>query len=517
MGVLWEACMRVFSRIALTLLAVLVLAAPTALAQLDAGCPMRLVASNPALSTGPFFQSPHGAFRSGNQFFVLRGSVLTTFNVTDLGDLQDARDDQIGTLGARESRGGVVFGNGLLFVSSEAGLEIFDLSNVRPGGSAPVLLSRTPGLHYRRLAVSGTTLAGLFPATDLPCFAGGPTPNCFTTVDLFNVSNASNPIRVGTITSQGNLLGGFNDIAFNFGFLVVTANNGTNVFNVANPASPSFLSSTATPGTFLVSNGTNLLGVGNDTSILTFTVGAPGSGGGFLTPMFFHTLATLRPEHANPIMFHPQATFDEQGGRLITMVDELDPQTLQPARTFAFDVFDFAAQMFEGKDPRQFEQVSFTQSDEVKFNPLAVGPMVFVVGEISGVQQWGACGQMAGRIELESTAALPCPTTTGGPTTAEIHGWVTGATKIANVELFLDSGSLGPANLTGAPRTDIASTTPVQPWRIGVTLDATLRGDHVLRAVGTDINGNRRQFASQRLFFASTWQQNCAARRRAIR
>jgi hypothetical protein len=221
-------------------------------------------------------------------------------------------------------------------------------------------------------------------------------------------------------------------------------------------------------------------------------------------------------EHSNPIMFHPQATFDEAGTRLITMVDELDPQTLQPARTFAFNVFDYGVAMFEGRDPRQYEQVSYTQVDEVKFNPLAVGAFVYVVGEVSGIQEYGACGQMIGRIEFDSTAALPCPTTTGGPTVAELHGWVTGATKIANVELFLDGTSLGTAALTGPPRIDIPSTTPVQSWRATVSLAANLAGDHVLRAVGTDINGNRRQFASQRIFFGPNFQNNCV-RRRAVR
>ena len=69
------------------------------------------------------------------------------------------------------------------------------------------------------------------------------------------------------------------------------------------------------------------------------------------------------------------------------MVDEMDPQTLQPARTFAFDVFDYDVPMFEGKDPREYEQVSYTQGDEVKFNPLAVGPFVYVIGEVSGLAE----------------------------------------------------------------------------------------------------------------------------------
>src|SRR5438067_1718686 len=159
--------MRVFPRLALVVLLLCVFAAPAALADhLQADCPLTLVATNAPAST--FTLSPSGAFRSGKQLFVLRG---TTFTTTDLGDMQIAREDFIGSLGARETNGGVAFSNGILFVSSEAGLEIFDLRNVRAGGNAPILLSRTSGLHYRRLAVSGNTLAGLYPGTDLNCFA----------------------------------------------------------------------------------------------------------------------------------------------------------------------------------------------------------------------------------------------------------------------------------------------------------------------------------------------------------
>ena len=164
-----------------------------------------------------------------------------------------------------------------------------------------------------------------------------------------------------------------------------------------------------------------------------------------------------------------QATFDEANGRLITMVDEVNPQTLQPARTFAFDVFDYIVPMFEGKDPREYEQVSYVQGDEIKYNPLAIGPYVYVVGEISGVQEYGACGSMTGAIEWSGLAGLAC----GG---ADIHGWVTGATRVANVELFIDGSTQGVVNFFGPDRIDIPSTTPVQAWRVGVNLDNTTRG-----------------------------------------
>src|SRR5207247_1410678 len=77
--------MRVFSRVALTLLAAVLLVTPCVQAShLEADCPLRLVATDTPATA--FFQSPHGAFRFGNLVFVLRGQVLTTFGVTDLGD-----------------------------------------------------------------------------------------------------------------------------------------------------------------------------------------------------------------------------------------------------------------------------------------------------------------------------------------------------------------------------------------------------------------------------------------------
>ncbi|HSP32768.1 MAG TPA: hypothetical protein VLU46_00455, partial [Thermoanaerobaculia bacterium] len=198
---------------------------------------------------------------------------------------------------------------------------------------------------------------------------------------------------------------------------------------------------------------------------------------------------------------------DDTNGRLITMIDELDPERLQPARTIAFDVFDYTVPMIEGRDPRTYETVSYINGDEVKWNPVAVGPFVYVVGETTGLQTYGACGQMAGRIELENVAGLPC----GG---AEIHGWVTGTQKITGVELFLDNTSLGLATISGPPRIDVPSKTPVLTWRIGVLLDPTAAGVHTLRAVGTDANNNRRQFAGTNVLFPGPGS-NCANRRRS--
>jgi hypothetical protein len=463
-------------------------------------CPLTLVGNNPAGTD--FSLSPHGVFRSGNLVYVLRGQTLTTYTVTDLGDLQVAREDFIGSLAARDTEAGVAFHNGFLYVSSEAGLEIFDLRNVRAGGNAPVLISRTAGIHYRRIAVNGTTLAGLWPATDLPCY-----PNfssfCFNQIDLYNISSMTNVFRASSISSLGTrAFLGFNDIAFNQGFLFAAAEGGTTGFNVSNPASPSTLGTLGQRGTFLVSNGTNLLGVGNDGAIVVYTISL---GGGMAQAALFN-LATETIDRANPIMFHPQGWFDDSQGRLITMIDERNPLTMKPARTIAFDVFDLTVPMWEGSFNRGYETVTYVTPDEVKWNPVAIGSNVYTVGEVSGLQTWGSCGVAAGRIEWDGTQALNC----GG---AEIHGWVTGDRKIANVEIFLDNGSLGPATLTGKTRTDISSRTPVQTWRISVNLDQTTRGEHTIRAVATDALGVRRQFAAQRVFFGGPGA-NCTNRRR---
>src|SRR5947209_12161983 len=140
--------MRVFSRIVLVVFAAAALLVPAAFAShLEADCPLQLVASNPPASA--FYQSPHGVFRFGAQVFALRGQTLTTYTVTDLGDLTIAREDFVGALGARESNGGVAFNAGFMYVSSEAGLEVLDLRSVRPGGTPPQLVSRIAGLHYR--------------------------------------------------------------------------------------------------------------------------------------------------------------------------------------------------------------------------------------------------------------------------------------------------------------------------------------------------------------------------------
>ena len=139
--------MRVWSRIALSFSAVVLFSVTTVFGQFQASCPLTLVSTNPPAS--PFYESPHGVFRSGSQVFALRGQTLTTYSVTDLGDMKVDREDLIGSLAGRDVNGGVAFSNGFLYVSSEAGLEIYDLRSVRAGGTAPVLVSRTASLRYR--------------------------------------------------------------------------------------------------------------------------------------------------------------------------------------------------------------------------------------------------------------------------------------------------------------------------------------------------------------------------------
>ncbi|HUO85196.1 MAG TPA: hypothetical protein VM534_08795, partial [Thermoanaerobaculia bacterium] len=244
----------------------------------------------------------------------------------------------------------------------------------------------------------------------------------------------------------------------------------------------------------------SLLAIGQEKLIGVFLVG-PGAtlsfDRTFTPPTIFN--------RSNELIFHPEAWIET--GRLLTLIDEKDPMTGESARTIAFDVFDFDIPAFPGFDDRVYEAVSMTFPDEVKHDPLMVGPFVYVIGEMSGSQVWGACGQISGAIEFDHVQALPC----GG---AEIHGWVTGQNRITQVEVFLDQSSLGFATL-GRERTDISSRTPVRSWRVNVNLDNTSEGSRVLRVIGTDVNGNRRQFASRTLLFPGPGE-NCTNRRRSV-
>ncbi len=495
--------MRVWSRIALVV--VVLLAATSVFADhFIAECPLSLLDSTPAVTD--YELSPRGVFRSGSLVYVLRGNVLTTYNTNDVGNLQVAREDYVASMAARETEGGTAFSNGYLFLSSEAGLEIFDLRNTRAGGTAPTLVSRTPGLHYRRLAVNANRLAGLFPSTDLPCYPDG-TAYCFNRIDLYDITTLTAPSFRSTILSTAlSIYRGWNDIAFNFGYLIAVSEESLNAFDLTNLALPVRISTTPFPGQWLVSNGGDYIAVGRDATIDSFTV-RPG-----LSPFFLRNKLLALPyyltiERSNGIRFNRNAYWDDTTARLITMIDEIDPQTLKAARTIAFDVFDYTVQQFEGDVERIYEDLTLLSDDERKHNPTAVGPFVYVVGEESGLQSYGACGNLTGRIELQSPFHLTC-------NGAEIHGWVTGTQKIVNVELFLNNTPLGAATL-GNHREDVSSTTPVRTFRINVNLDSTARGEYQLRAIGTDILGNRRQFAMKRLYFPGPGQNCIVPRRRA--
>lgn len=500
--------MRVWSRLALVVVVVF-LSSTVSADHFQGECPLSLVDSTPAVTS--FDLSPHGVFRSGILVYVLRGNILATYATNDTGNLSIVREDFLGNLRARETDGGVAFNDGFLYISSEAGLEIYDLTNTRAGGTAPVRRSVTPGLHYRRIAVSGNRLAGLYPATDIPCYPlGSSTPLCVNQIELLDISNPAGPGIIGVIQSRSRIeYRGLNDIAFNQGYLMVLSEEGLSGVDISNPSTPLRIFTAAFPGKWLVSNGTDFVGVGRDHDINLFTV-RPG-----LAPFFQrNSLLTLPQyltiERSNPIRFSRNAFWDESNARLITMVEEIDLMTLDAARTIAFDVFDLTLPLFEGSVERIYEDVTLLDDEEVKHNPLVVGPFVYVIGEATGLQSYGACGEVTGRIELQGPHHLSC----GG---AEIHGWVTGRQKIVSVEVFLNNTPLGPATLGGPLRGEVSSATPVTPWRIKVNLDATVRGEYQLRVIGTDILGRRRQFANKRIFFEGPGSNCTNPRRRAVR
>lgn len=465
-----------------------------------ADCPLSLVGqTNPS---SQFYQSPHGVFRNGSSIYVLRGQTITTLAINDSGEVQVVREDLLPALHARETEGAAVYSAGYLFTSGEGGLEIWDLRNTRggAGASAPVLVSRTPGLHYRRLAVMGNILAGLYPASDLPC-SPGYAQGCANSIDIFSIADLNAPALVSRINSLNTFFVAFEDIAFANGFLYATGPGGTFGFDVTNATAPSTVLIDGTAGKFLVTNGRNLLGIGQDTLVGVFTIGPASQ----LNYFSVYTLPAI-PDREMNYRFSREAYIDDS--RLITLIDEVDPYTRKSARTIAFDVFDFSVPTLEGRSDRIYENLTMTYPDEVKYDPIAVGPYVYVVGSMSGTQAWGACGQLAGKIELDYIQALPC----GG---AELRGWVTGQQRITGVELFLGNTSLGFAQL-GRERTDISSSTPATAWRISVNLDQTARGEQTLRAVATDVAGNRRQFASQTVFFNGPGR-NCVNRVRGAR
>lgn len=495
--------MRFSIRTVLVVLALAIFTVPVAFADHQIGdCPVSLVSSS--ATSGSFIASPHGLFKNGSVVYALRGQRLLTMSITDSGEMQIARDDLLSALGARETAGAAAYREGFLFVTGESGLEIFDLRSTRPGstGAAPTLISRTSLPHYRRLAIKGNLMAALFPASDMICFPEGDEDCRTNSIDIYDISNLNAPVLVSKIDALDTFFVAWDDIAWTNGYLYATGAGGTFGFDLTNAGAPTTVRTLPVVGRFLVTNGTNLLGIGQEALIGVFMVG-PGS---LLSQFNVFTLPAII-DHANPIMFHPQAYIDDN--RLVTIIDEKDPATRNPARSIAFDIFDFSVPFIEGTSPRIYENLSFTTPDEVKHNPILVDDSIYVVGEQSGLQVWGACGTMTGRFEFDAVQSLTC----GG---AEIHGWVTGPQRVTRVEVFLDSTSLGLATLNTEPRPDVPYVTPVLGWRIPVNFDQHARGNATLRLVGTDILGNMRQLASKTLFFNGPGQ-NCTTRRRAAK
>jgi hypothetical protein len=491
-------------RLLLLVVLALGLCAPGAFADhYQANCPLGYVGSTDPAS--PMFLSPYGTFRNGNQVYILRGQTLTTLTITELGDLRVAREDFISSMANHDDKSVATYMNGFMFVAGEEGLEIFDLRNVREGGSAPILVSRTHTPHYRRLTVMGNQLAAIYPANHLPCSPDGVSLTCTNSIDIYDITNLTAPTLLLRIParppspSQPNFVG-FNDVEYANGYLWTTAFGGTwGLDTTTAPGTYRVVYSNGVIGSFLESNRSSILAIGQDTLIGVYTIS-----GARLDYFSVFTLPSIF-NHSNELMFHNEAYIDDS--RLITMIDERDPHTREPARTIAFDAFDFSVPFFQGQDDRIYENVSMTFPDEVKFDPILVGPFVHVIGEISGTQKWGACDEIYGHLNFDFLKALPC----GG---AELHGYVTGKHKITSVELFLGSSSLGFATLDDQTPGD--AFVPIRDFRITVNLDDTVRGEHLLRAVATDQFGQRRQFYANEVFFPGPGQ-NCTTRKRGTR
>ncbi|MFA6957849.1 MAG: hypothetical protein WC538_18440 [Thermoanaerobaculia bacterium] len=491
--------MRAFRFLLLGVFALALMATGAFAEHLQANCPLTYVGATAPAS--PFFLSPNGTFVNGSVVYVLRGGTLTTLNITDLGNVEVAREDYVTSMANHDEEGGVTYAAGFMFVSGEEGLEIFDLRSLVPGGSGPVLVSRTKTPHYRRLTVRGNQLAALFPAEDLPCQANG-TTRCRNQIDVFDISNLAAPTLQSSIVADSKYIG-FNDIKFCNGYLYSTGFGGTHAWDVTtNPFFPIARYSLPTIGSFLTTNGTTVLAVGQDTLIGVYTTGVFGR----LDYFAVFTLPSIW-DHQNSLMFHHEAFINND--RLITLIDEKDPLTGKQARTLAFDAFDFSVPFYQGADDRIYENVSFTFPDERKFAPILVNSFVHVIGEVSGTQKWGSCDQMAGYVNFDFIEALPC----GG---AEFRGAVTSKHKMTSVELFIDSASLGFATL-GEERYDVTNAPgPIRAFSINANLDDQPQGEHLLRAIGTDIFGNRRQFWTREVYFPGPGE-NCTHRKRGAR
>ena len=258
--------MRVLSRLALVVLAVAVLSAPTAVAdQFQADVPVD-AGRRPTPDRPRSTSRRTASSASASQVFVLRGQTLTTYTVTDLGDMQIAREDFIGALAARETNGGVAFNNGFLYVCSEAGLEIFDLRNVRAGGTAPSSSRARRACTTTGWPSAATRWPALYPATDLPCSANQPRRPASTRSTSTTSPTRSSPVRVSSLSTFAQSARRLQRHRLQLRLphrrrRTAAPSPGTS----ANPAAADARRRRRRPGTFLVSNGTNLLGVGNDT------------------------------------------------------------------------------------------------------------------------------------------------------------------------------------------------------------------------------------------------------------
>ena len=148
---------------------------------------------------------------------VCAARSLTTYTTNDVGNLTIVREDFVGSMAARETEGGVAFADGFLYISSEAGLEIYDLTNTRAGGTAPVAGLAAPPASTTAASPSTATV---WPASTRPptCRAirGPPRPRPAPPPSR---SSTSPTARSGAHRRHQLLLGfdyrGFNDIAFN--------------------------------------------------------------------------------------------------------------------------------------------------------------------------------------------------------------------------------------------------------------------------------------------------------------
>jgi hypothetical protein len=508
--------LRVFGRAGLVVALSVV---PALFSQVTTQCPLTLISTDKVSAEGGV--SPHGLFVYGSRAFELRGRTLATLDVSDFGDMQIAREDAIDSLSAADPSAAVAFSDGLLYVSGGPGLEIFDLRSVRAGGNAPILVSRTAGLHYERIAVSGDIFAGIVvPALGATC-APVSDHACANSLDFIDIGNPAAPLLVRSVSSAG-IDDRFNDVAFAGRGLFAPGMVRTWSFVVEHPSSAVLAGSIPLPGAFVSTNGAKfgrwcagpLLGpctspayvvIGSNTqlSLLTFDANDPEN-----LPLHLGAIYTLPhlTTGGDSIAFHPQVAFDEIAGvRMVAMIDQLDPERVFPTRTLAFDIFDLQAAVPSDPNRRSFETISYTNSDEIKSDPVATGRFLHVTATGGGLETWGGCDEVTGRIATDDFPKLTC-------SDVEVHGTVRSATTISVVDVLLDNLYIGTATLSAVTGEVGSPGAPLQTWSLRTNFGIVARGDHRLTAVAMDVNLKEHKFASQTVFLAGT---TCTHRRRA--